>query len=113
MIGYRYVTSGYVPGLGISILRGRSFREEDRSPAEKPVILSEALGRKLFPNGEDPIGKSFRFGTQNEWRTIVGIATDARNNELPPPPDPEFYVPCQNTPPPYSPSPPSIFLTPI
>ncbi len=98
MIGYRYVTPAYFPALGISILRGRSFREEDRSPAEKPVILSEALGRKLFPNGEDPIGKSFRFGTQNEWRTIVGIATDVRNNGLAAPADPEFYVPWKNDP---------------
>src|SRR5713226_6629734 len=88
MIGYRYVTPGYFPALGISILHGRGFREEDRSPAEKPVILSESLARKLFPDGEDPLGKSFRFGSQNEWRTIVGIATDVKNNGLAAPPTP-------------------------
>src|SRR5712691_506847 len=51
MIGYRYITPGYFPALGIPIVHGRGFREEDRSPAAKPVILSEALARKLFPNG--------------------------------------------------------------
>src|SRR4029077_14910926 len=74
MIGYRFVTPRYFLALGIPILRGRGFREEDRSPAERPVILSEALARKLFPNGEDPLGKSFRFGSQNDWRNIVGVA---------------------------------------
>jgi putative ABC transport system permease protein len=96
MIGYRFVTPAYFQALGISILNGHAFREEDRSPAEKPVILSQALARKLFPNGEDPIGKSFRFGSQNDWRTIVGIAGDVKNNGLAAPADPEFYLPWKN-----------------
>jgi putative ABC transport system permease protein len=98
MIGYRLVTPAYFPALGISILHGRGFREEDRSPAEKPVILSEALAKRLFPNGEDPLGKSFRFGSQNEWRTIVGITGDVKNNGLAAPADPEFYIPWKNEP---------------
>jgi len=98
MIGYRYVTPSYFPALGIPILHGRGFREEDRSPAEKPVILSEALARRLFPNGEDPLGKSFRFGSQNEWRIIVGTARDVKNNGLAAPADPEFYIPWKNEP---------------
>jgi predicted permease len=98
MIGYRLVTPGYFPALGIPILRGRGFRQEDRSSAEKPVILSEALAKKLFSNAEDPLGKSFRFGSQNEWRTIVGIAGDVKNNGLAAPADPEFYIPWKNEP---------------
>src|SRR5207302_703011 len=66
------------------------------SPAEKPVILSEALAKRLFANGENPLGKSFRFGSQNEWRIIVGIAGDVKNNGLAAPADPEFYVPWKN-----------------
>jgi putative ABC transport system permease protein len=98
MIGYRYVTPGYFPVLGVPILRGRGFREEDGAPAERPVILSEALAKKLFPNGEDPLGKSFRFGSQNDWRTIVGIAGDVKNNGLAAPADPEFYIAWKNEP---------------
>jgi len=96
MIAYRFVTPAYFPALGISILHGRGFREEDRSPAEKPVILSEALAKRLFPNGEDALGKSFRFGSQQEWRTIVGIAGDVKNHGLAEPADPEFYVPWKS-----------------
>ncbi|HTC77193.1 MAG TPA: FtsX-like permease family protein, partial [Terriglobales bacterium] len=96
MIGYRYVTPGYFPALGIPIQRGRGFAEEDRSPRERPVILSAALAKKLFPGGEEPVGKSFRFGSQNDWRTIVGVAGDVKNNGLAAPADPEFYVPWKN-----------------
>jgi len=98
MIGYRYTTPGYFPALGIPILHGRGFREEDRSSAERPVILSESLARKLFSSGEDPLGKSFRFGSQNEWRAIVGVAGDVKNNGLAAPADPEFYLPWKNEP---------------
>ncbi len=96
MIGFRFVTPSYFPALGIPILHGRSFREADRSPAEQPVILSEALAKRLFSNGEDPLGKSFRFGSQNEWRTIIGIAGDVKNHGLAAPADPEFYLPWKN-----------------
>jgi putative ABC transport system permease protein len=96
MVSYRYVTPAYFPALAIPLLHGRGFREEDRSPAERPVILSEAFASKLFSNGEDPLGQSFRFGSQNEWRTIVGIAGNVKNNGLAAAPDPEFYVPWKN-----------------
>src|SRR2546429_2445661 len=96
MIGYRYVTPGYFPALGIPIQRGRGFAEEDRSPRERPVILSAALAKRLFPGGEEPVGKSFRFGSQNDWRTIVGVAGDVKNNGLAAPADPEFYVPWKS-----------------
>jgi putative ABC transport system permease protein len=92
------VTPGYFPALGIRIVRGRGFSEEDRSPSERPVILSELLAKKLFPNGEDPVGKSFRFGNRGEWRTIVGIAADVKNNGLAATADPEFYLPWKNEP---------------
>ncbi len=98
MINFRFVTPAYYPALGIPILHGRGFREEDRSSAERPVILSESLASRLFPNGEDSIGKSFRFGSQNEWRTIVGVAGDVKNNGLAAPADPEFYLPWKNEP---------------
>ena len=98
MINFRFVTPAYYPALGIPILHGRGFHEEDRTSAERPVILSESLARKLFSNGEDPLGKSLRFGSQNEWRTIVGVAGDVKNNGLAAPADPEFYLPWKNEP---------------
>jgi putative ABC transport system permease protein len=96
MIGFRYVTPDYFRVLRVRIVRGRGFREQDRGPSETPVILNEALARKLFRDGEDPIGKLFRFRNQNQWRTIVGIAADVKNNGLAATADPEFYLPWKN-----------------
>jgi putative ABC transport system permease protein len=103
MVGWRAVTPGYFPALGISILRGRAFREADLLPTDNPVILNEALARELFPN-EDALGKQLRMGfsegVQQEppWRTVVGIAANVKNNGITEQADPEYYVPWKESP---------------
>jgi putative ABC transport system permease protein len=103
MVGWRAVTPGYFSALGISILGGRAFREEDRFPNENPIILNESLAKVLFPN-EDPLGKQLRIGFTNgapqsvPWRTVVGIAANVKNNGITEQADPEYYVPWKNGP---------------
>jgi putative ABC transport system permease protein len=100
MVGWRMVTPNYFRTLGIPIVRGRGFTEGDRVPGEQPVILSEALAARMFP-GEDAIGKMMRFTAfdrQGPWRTIVGIAANARNNGLTAEANPEFYIPWKDDP---------------
>jgi predicted permease len=91
MVAWRYVTPGYFAALGIPILRGRPFREEDRRPAEYAVILSETLGRRLFPF-DDPVGKRVMKTARGQWFTVVGIAGDVKNAGPARAADPEYYV---------------------
>ncbi|MGA2430033.1 MAG: ABC transporter permease [Candidatus Acidiferrum sp.] len=97
MIGYRYITPAYFSALGIRVERGRTFSENDLLSADNPVILSEALAKRLFAEG-DPIGKPFRFGRQDRWRTIVGIVGDVKNDGLAAAGGPEFYLPWKEEP---------------
>jgi putative ABC transport system permease protein len=97
MIGYRYITPAYFPALGIPVVRGRAFREEDRLTTDNPVILSEALAKRLFTS-KDPIGKLFRFRHQDRWRTIVGVAGNVKNDGLTAAGGPEFYLPWKEEP---------------
>jgi putative ABC transport system permease protein len=100
MVGWRMVTPNYFPALGIRIVRGRGFTEGDRAPSEHPIILSESLGARLFPN-EGPLGKLMRFTAfdrQAPWRTIVGVAANVKNSGLTAEGDPEFYIPWKDDP---------------
>jgi putative ABC transport system permease protein len=100
MVGWRMVTPNYFRALGIKIVRGRSFTEQDRAPTKNAVILSESLAARMFPN-EDPLGKMLRFTAldrQGPWRTVIGIAGNVRNNGLISSSDPEFYIPWKNDP---------------
>jgi predicted permease len=78
MVGWRYVTPGYFAALGIPIIRGRPFTEQDRDPETLVAILSESLARHMFPH-EDPVGRHVLKGPQGQWTTVVGVARDVTN----------------------------------
>lgn len=88
MVMWRYVSPGYFSTLGIRILRGRGFREEDRTAAEQNAVLSESFAQRLFPNG-DAIGRRLLI---DGGERVIGIAADVRDGGPLQRSDPEFYV---------------------
>jgi len=97
MVTWRAITPGYFAALGIPILRGRAFTEQDRNPQSHTVVLSELLARRLFPN-QDPLGKQIEWGRTGRWLTVIGIAGNVKNGALMEPDDPEFYEIRKHTP---------------
>jgi predicted permease len=97
MIGYRFVTPEYFSALSIRIVSGRAFQKEDLSASDNPVILGEALAKRLLA-GADPVGKKIFFTNRNTWRTVVGVAADVKNGGLSAAADPEFYLPWKQEP---------------
>jgi putative ABC transport system permease protein len=96
-VAWRSVTPGYFTALGIPILRGRGFLDEDRNPTAYSVILSDALARLMFP-GENPIGQRLQPGLDGPWFTVIGVAADVKNNGLDVAANPEFYYTRRRTP---------------
>ncbi len=94
---WRAVSPEYFRALGIHILRGRAFTEQDRSDKNGPVILSQSLARRLF-GAADPVGHF--LGTQGlpQRSQIVGVAENVRNSGGTAPDDPEYYVPRSHAP---------------
>jgi putative ABC transport system permease protein len=91
---YRVSTPDYFRTMGIRILTGRGFTEQDKAGAPPVVVVNETLARKHWP-GEDPIGKRIRFDGPAErmpWMEIVGVVQDVKH-ELNIPVTPEYYLP--------------------
>lgn len=74
------ISQGYFSMLGIPIVRGRDFTEEEVRAGAKVAIITETTAKSLWP-GEDPIGKILREGKNNDLQ-IVGIARDAQVSHL-------------------------------
>jgi predicted permease len=95
IVGWRCVTPNYFSALGIPILRGRPFSEQDRSPDVHTIILNQALARKMF-SSEEILGKKIQFRTDREALsapfTIVGITGNAQNQGLGGKVGPEYYM---------------------
>jgi putative ABC transport system permease protein len=74
----RIATPAYFTAMGIPIRQGRLFEPTDDDRALPVVIINEASARRFWPN-ENPIGRRVRFGGDDTWRTIIGIAGDVRH----------------------------------
>lgn len=66
-VAYRTADPGYFSAIGIPLLRGRFFSDNERLEHDKFVIVNQELVRQYF-SGEDPLGKHLRV----EWRTPQG-----------------------------------------
>ena len=99
---FRAVSPGYFETLGVPILEGRDFRDNDRNGSERVVIISQSLAKRLFPGGEaidrhlqwtDPVIQF--IGISPEPRRIVGVVPDFDDANIIPNPDITVYQPSQ------------------
>lgn len=70
------ISADYFQTMGIKILRGRSFTEQEAWQESHVIIVNDAFAQRFFLN-EDPIGKRIKVGIRNPpWSTIVGVAAN-------------------------------------
>jgi len=90
---YYAVTPGYFKAMGIPLLRGRLFTEQDNNNAARVAIINETMARQYFPD-EDPIGKGISVTQGPErFREIVGIVGDVKQYGLAQPSTLQTYDP--------------------
>jgi putative ABC transport system permease protein len=91
---YRVCTPNYFKTMGIAVLKGRGFTEQDKAGSQPVIIVNQTLARKYWPN-TDPIGKRMRYPgplDQNPWMQVVGVVQDVKH-EMNLPVTSDFYVP--------------------
>jgi predicted permease len=72
----RWADPGYFAALGIPLLRGQTFDENQRLEKAQQVVISESFARVYFP-GENPIGKHLLTIGRRSFR-VVGVVGDTR-----------------------------------
>ncbi|HEY6412673.1 MAG TPA: ABC transporter permease [Edaphobacter sp.] len=81
---YSVAGEEYFRTMGIPLIRGRMFGEQDDWNSPHVAVISESLARQRWPN-QDPIGQVIDFGNMDgnlKPQTIVGIAGDVRARGL-------------------------------
>ncbi len=89
------VTPGFFAAMGIPLIRGRDFTEQDKEGAPPVAIIDEQLARRAFGDA-NPLGKRIRFGVitdKTPWIEIVGVAGHIRASSLETDPHPQMYWP--------------------
>ena len=81
---YRTVGPGYLATMGIPLVRGRDFNDQDTLDTTPVVVISEKTAKRYWPN-EEPIGKRLKTGATASdvpWRTVIGVVKDVRQNDF-------------------------------
>jgi predicted permease len=97
---FRAVSPDYFNTLGMPIMAGRDFNENDRKGGEMVVIVNEALAKRLL-NGEDAMNRHISWndpviqfiGLSDQPRRIVGVVPDIDDIHIIPQPEMMIYVP--------------------
>ena len=90
---HRVISPGYIESLGIPLLRGRTFNQQDTDKSPLVAIIDQTFARRHFPN-EDPIGRSIDIGNGVDgFCQIVGVVGDVHHGGLESTPGPTMYVP--------------------
>jgi putative ABC transport system permease protein len=82
---FRMVSARFFEVVGIPMLAGRDFTDEDRAGSEPVVIVSQTVAQRLFPNGQ-ALNRTMRwtdpYFSKMLPRRIVGIVADADDENI-------------------------------
>ncbi|WP_348264823.1 ABC transporter permease [Telmatobacter sp. DSM 110680] len=75
------VSTHFLDSVGVSILRGRGFTEQDTANSPQVVLVNQTFVKRFFPN-QDPIGQHFGidFPQFSGSFEIVGVFADFKLN---------------------------------
>ena len=96
----RRAMPGYFATMRQRVVGGREFTAGDDAKAPAVALVNEAWVRRYFP-GKDVLGRRIRLDSKRsgEWRTIVGVVSDARERGLDRPAPPVYYFAAAQMPP--------------
>lgn len=92
----RAITPGYFSAMGIPLIRGRDFSEQDTRDSPLVGIIDEQVARKIWGT-QNPLGKRFQAAVgvteYSPWIQIVGVVGHTRTETLETDPRPQMYWP--------------------
>ena len=72
VLAYDRVSPGYFRTLGVPLIAGRVFTDEDDEKHPPVVVINETMARRYWKDG-NAVGKRINTG---DWATVVGVVGD-------------------------------------
>jgi hypothetical protein len=83
--------------MGIPLVDGRYFTEDDHSGSPLVIIVNQSMAKHSWP-GQRAIGKRMHVGTPKHclpWVTVVGVVADTKMGSRDQPSDDQWYTPAE------------------
>lgn len=97
---YHTASPDYFRAVGIPLLRGRFFNEQDVKDAPRVVLINDVMARNYWP-GEDALGKRITFDDKpkdSDWLRVVGVVGDVKDAPGSKGAEPAFWWPVLQQP---------------
>jgi predicted permease len=95
------VDENFFDTMGVSLVRGRGFRETDTPETPRVAVVNEQFAQHYWP-GQDAIGKRLRIQDpkipKDAWVQVVGIAKTGKYIWIAEPPTEFLYLPYRQNP---------------
>ena len=92
---FRLATPDYFRTMGIPLLAGRGFADQDTADTRLVAVVNSALARRFWPDGT-PVGAHIRIDDNDAGpreAEIVGVVGDVKHYSLESAPTGEIYLP--------------------
>jgi predicted permease len=90
----RTISPQYFAAMGIPLLAGRTFTDDDRTGAPRVAIINEFMARQLFPD-RSPLGQVMPSTEPGPPLTVVGVVKDTSQLSYELPVKGEIYFPMR------------------
>jgi putative ABC transport system permease protein len=77
----RVISHNYIAAMGVPLLKGRLFNEQEPSDLQGRVVINETMARLFWP-GEDPLGKHVRIHWDTIEDEVIGVVGDVKHAGL-------------------------------
>jgi len=88
------VDTDYFQTMGIPLVAGRVFGDNDREASVPVAIVNQALAEEHWPGG-GALGHRFQFAGDTTWRQVVGVVRNANYTTLGEAAQPCVYLPLR------------------
>jgi predicted permease len=88
-----FVSPGYFKTLGIYLLAGRDLTWADTYDRVPVALISENFAREYWHTPGEALGKRIRIATIDDWRQIIGVVADVRDDGIDKPARSDVYWP--------------------
>jgi len=89
----KWIGPGYFHAMGNPLIAGRDLTWEDSYNALPVSVIAESFARKYWKDPAKAIGRRLRESPKDEWRQIVGVVGDERDNGVDQPAPETIYWP--------------------
>jgi predicted permease len=79
---FRFAAPGFFKTLGTPLLAGRDFTWNVTYNKLPVAIVSEKVAREYWPDPASALGKQIRVSTKDDWREIVGVVGNTRDDGM-------------------------------